>query len=91
MISKLRKDAVLYEKYEGKYSGRGAKKKYGKRLRYDLMPSKYLQKSEKKEDEIINYYAGVFWHKEFAEAIKVVVIVKIDIKKQKLGHAIAVQ
>ena len=88
LISKLRKDAVLYEKYEGKYSGRGAKKKYGKRVRYDLMSPKYLQKSEKKEGEIINYYAGVFWHKEFAEAIKVVIIVRLDLKKQKLGHAI---
>ncbi len=26
LISKLRKDAVLFEKYEGKYSGRGARK-----------------------------------------------------------------
>jgi hypothetical protein len=88
LISKLRRDAALFEKYDGKYSGRGAKKKYGKRLRFDLMPPRYLQKSEKKEDEIINYYAGVFWHKEFADELKVVVIVKIDLKKKKLGHAI---
>lgn len=88
LISKLRRDAVLFEKYEGKYSGRGAKKKYGARLKYDLMSPRYLQKSEKKEDAIINYYAGVFWHKEFSEALKVVIIVKIDLKKQKLGHAI---
>lgn len=88
LISKLRRDAVLFEKYEGPYRGKGRKKKYGKRLQYDLMPPKYLEKSEKKADEIINYYAGVFWHKEFAEAIKVVILVKIDLKKQKLGHAI---
>jgi putative transposase len=88
LISKLRRDAVLFEKYDGAYSGRGAKKKYGKRLRFDLMPPKYLRKSEKKADEIINYYAGEFWHKEFSEAIKVVIIVKIDVQKQKLGHAI---
>ena len=47
-----------------------------------------MQKSEDKEGQIINYYAGEFWHKEFAEALKVVIIVKIDVKKQKLGHAI---
>lgn len=88
LISKLRKDAVLVEKYEGKYSGRGAKKKYGARLKYDLMPLRYLEKVEKSETGFINYYAGVFWHKEFAEAIKVVIIVKIDVKRQKLGHAI---
>ena len=88
LISKLRRDTVLFEKYEGKYGGRGAKKKYGKRLRFDLMPVQYLQKVEKKEGEIINYYAGVFWHKEFVEQIKVVIIVKLNLKKQKLGHAI---
>ncbi len=66
-------------------------KKYGKRLRYDLMPVRYLQKVEKSEDGLINYYAGEFWHKEFSEAIKVVIIVKIDVKKQKLGHAPGVQ
>ena len=88
LISKLRRDTVLYEKYEGEQSGKGRKKKYGARLRYDLMPPEYLQKSEQKAGEIINYYAGVFWHKEFSEAIKVVVIVKIDLKKQKMGHAL---
>lgn len=88
LIGKLRKDTVLFERYHGKQSGNGRNKKYGKRLRFDLMPTKYLQKVEQKEDEIIHYYAGVFWHKEFAEQLKVVIIVKLDLKKQKLGHAI---
>jgi hypothetical protein len=89
LISKLRRDAVLFEKYEGEYAGRGARRKYGKRLRYDLLPVKYLQKSEREGDEIINYYAGEFWHKEFAEKLKVVIIVKIDVAKQKLGQGFA--
>lgn len=88
LISKLRKDAVLYEKYEGEYSGKGRRKKYGKRLRYDLLPLRYLQKSERAADEIINYYSGVFWHKEFAAPLKVVIIVKLDLAKRKMGHAI---
>ena len=88
LISKLRRDAVLFEKYEGEQAGRGARRKYGKRLKYDLLPLKYLQKSEEAGNEIINYYAGEFWHKEFAEKLKVVIIVKIDVAKQKLGHAI---
>jgi putative transposase len=88
LISKLRKDAVLYEKYEGQYGGKGPKRKYGKRLKYDLLPVRYLQQVEKTETGFINYYAGEFWHKEFAELIKVVIIVKIDVQKQKIGHAI---
>ena len=88
LISKLRRDAVLFEKYEGEQAKRGAKRKYGKRLRYDLLPVRHLQKSEREGNEIINYYAGEFWHKEFAEKLKVVIIVKIDVAKQKSGHAI---
>lgn len=88
LISKLRRDAALYEKYEGEYKGKGRKNRYGTRLKYDLMPVQYLQKSERKGDQIINYYSGVFLHKEFADEIKVVVIVKIDLKKKKIGHAL---
>jgi putative transposase len=88
LISKLRRDAVLFEKYEGEQARRGAKRKYGKRLRYDLLPLEYLQKSEREGNEIINYYAGEFWHKEFAGKLKVVIIVKIDVARQKSGHAI---
>ena len=88
LISKLRRDSVLYEQYDGEQSGKGRKKKYGARLKYDSLPPKYWQKSEHKGDEIINYYAGVFWHQEFAEAIQVVVIVRRQVKKKKEGHAI---
>lgn len=55
LISKLRKDTVLFEKYEGKYGGKGPKKKYGARLKYDLMPVRYLQKVEATETGFINY------------------------------------
>ena len=88
LISKMRKDAALYEKYEGKYGGRGAKKKYGTRLRFDLMPIKYLKKSERVGEIITNYYQGVFLHKDFGQAINVVIIKKLNTKTQKAGHAI---
>ena len=32
LISKLRKDAALFEKYEGEYSGKGRRGRYGKRF-----------------------------------------------------------
>lgn len=88
LISKLRKDSALIEKYEGQYSGRGARKKYGARLKYDLIPLKYLRKSERTGEVITNYYQGIFWHKEFAKAINVVMIVKINLKTQKVGQVI---
>ena len=69
LISKLRKDAALYEKYEGTYGGKGAKKKYGERLKYDILPPKYLRKSEREKEIITNYYQGLFLHKEFAKEL----------------------
>ena len=88
LISKLRKDAALYEKYEGEYGGRGPKNKYGNRLKYDLLPLKYLKKSEQIGETITNYYQGVFLHKDFGREINAVIIVKINLKTKKSGHAI---
>jgi putative transposase len=88
LISKLRKDAALYEKYEGTYGGKGAKKKYGERLKHDLLPVKYLRKSEQEKEIITNYYQGLFLHKEFGCELNVVIIVKLNLKTKKMGHAI---
>lgn len=88
LISKLRKDAAVFEKYEGKQNAKGAQKKYGERLKYDLLPTKYWRKSEPQGELITNYYQGLFWHKEFAKQINLVIIVKINLKTKRLGHAI---
>lgn len=88
LISKMRKDACLYEKYEGEQTGRGAKKKYGERLDYEHLGKKYLRKTERKGDVITNYYQGLFLHKEFARELNVVIIEKLNLKTFKRGHAI---
>lgn len=88
LISKLRKDAPLFEKYEGKYSGHGPPKKYAEQLNYQAMPRKYLKKTEVEENIITNYYQGIFLHKGFGMPLNVVVIVKTDLKKQKVGSVI---
>ncbi len=88
LISKMRRDAALFEKYVGGYGGRGAKRKYGKRLKYDLLPIKYLTHSERDGEIITNYYQGLFFHREFGREINVVIIVKINLKTKKAGHVI---
>jgi putative transposase len=88
LISKLRKDAALFEKHEGEYGGKGAKKKYGERIKCENLVAKYLKKSEKDEENITNYYQGIFLSKSFGGSLNVVVIEKIDVKKAKIGHAI---
>jgi putative transposase len=88
LISKLRKDAAVFEKYEGKYGGKGAKKRYGERINYEKLHAKYLKKSEKDKETITNYYQGNFLSKSFGGSLNVVIIEKIDVKKEKIGHAI---
>ena len=88
LVSKLRCDAALYEPYEGAYSGKGRRKKYGKKLNYDEIPAKYLQKSETKGGMTTNYYQGIFLNRKFSCPLNVVIIEKRDVEKGKIGHVI---
>ena len=88
LISKLRKDALLFEKYEGEYDGRGRRKRYGEKLNYGKLPKEYLKKSEQQDEIITNYYQGVLVSKSFGYELNVVVIEKIALKREKIGHAI---
>ena len=88
LISKLRKDAALYEKYEGPYRGRGARRKYGAKLDYDELPAKYLKKIEREGTVVTRYYEGIFLSKRFGMPLNAVIIEKFDLQTQKTGHAI---
>jgi putative transposase len=88
LISKLRCDAALFEQYEGESSGRGAKKKYGEKLRYQKLSPKYLKKSEFEGNLRTNYYQGIFLSKSFAAELNVVIVEKRDLKSRKCSHAI---
>lgn len=88
LISKLRSDAALFEKYTGEQARRGAKKKYGEKLDYQKLPPKYLKNSEQTGKLLTNYYQGVFLSKSFAEPLNVVIVEKKDFQTGKLGHAV---
>ena len=88
LVSKLRYDAALFEKYEGAYSGRGRRKKYGQKLNYEAIPRQFLQKSEIQEEIVTNYYQGKFVHRKFKSEINVVIIEKRKLKENKAGRVI---
>ncbi len=88
LISKLRRDAALFEKYQGVQSGRGPNKKYGRRLDYDNIPQRYWKKSKRQGEIITNYYEGIFLHKEFGCQLKIVIIEKINVGTKKVGHVV---
>lgn len=88
LISKLRKDAALFEKYKGEQPSRGRRRRYGEKLDYQKLPPVYLKKSEYSKDVVTNYYQGIFVHKSFAAELNVVIIEKINLQTEKLAHAI---
>ena len=88
LISKMRKDAALFEKYEGKYKGSGPPTKYGRQLDYDNLPQKYWKKGGRDGELITNYYQGIFLHKEFGRDLNVVIIERLNLQTKQIGHAI---
>jgi putative transposase len=66
-IAKLRHNAALYFPYDGPSSGRGKRKKYGKKLDWRHIPHAYLQSSSVDDDIQTNIYQLSLWHKKFAD------------------------
>jgi putative transposase len=88
LISKLRSDSALYMPYEGPYAGTGPRRKYGSKLDYHSIPEQYL-----KATTVENYlqtciYQAHLLHKEFAQSLNVVIIVKTNLHTQAKAHVI---
>lgn len=88
LVSKLRSDAALFEKYTGEQNGRGARKKYGKRLEYENLPLEYLKKSESEGDVQTNYYQARVVSKSFGCQLNVVIVEKRNRKTEKVARAL---
>jgi putative transposase len=52
------------------------------------LPKKYLKKSEPEGEILTNYYQGIFLNKSFGCELNVIIIEKINVKTEKIGHAI---
>ena len=88
LISKLRHDAALYFPYEGPYSGRGPHRKYGDQIDYDNLPDEYLQQITVEDDIETRLDQMTLLHKEFAQSLNVVFIVKTKLETQSRAHVV---
>lgn len=88
LISKLRHDAALYWPYAGVQNQRGAPRKYGDKLNYDHLPVQYLKESTLEAGIRTDIYQATLLHKEFAQALNVVIIIKTDLKTGKRAHVV---
>ena len=80
LISKLRYDAALYFPYEGHYSGRGPRKKYGDKIDYRNIPDSYLVETSIEDDIETRIYQAQMLHKDFPQPLNVVIITKTNLK-----------
>jgi hypothetical protein len=88
LISKLRCDAALYFPYTGPYAGRGPRRKYGDKVDYAHMPEKSLIATTVDGPMQTCVYQAQLLHKEFAQPLNVVIIVKTNLRTQAQAHVI---
>ena len=88
LISKLRHNSALYLPYDGPYSGRGPRRKYGQKLDYRNMPSEHLKATSIDKEIKTQIYQMSLWHKKFADLLNIVVIVKTNLKTNKTAHVV---
>jgi len=88
LISKLRHNAALYLPYEGGYSGRGRRRKYGSKLDYRNLPLACLKATSVSGQLHTAIYQVVLWHKTFPDLLNVVIIVKTNPRTGAQAHVI---
>jgi putative transposase len=88
LISKLRCDAALYFPYAGPYVGRGPRRKYGSKVDYAHMPETYLKETTVEGPIQTRVYQAQLLHKEFAQPLNVVLLVKTNLRTQAQAHVI---
>ena len=88
LLSKLRCDAALYFPYAGPYTGRGPRRKYGAKVDYDTLPSPYLKETAVEGPMQTCGYQMQLLHKEFAQPLNVVIIVKTNLRTQARAHVV---
>lgn len=88
LISKLRHDSALYLPYDNPEPDKKCRRKYGDKLKADRIPNTYLKDSKTDKGYKTNIYPLELLHKEFPQALNVVIIVKTNLKNLSTSHVI---
>ncbi|WP_341531530.1 transposase (plasmid) [Nostoc sp. UHCC 0302] len=88
IISKLRHDSALYIPYQDPDSSKRSRRKYGDKVDCFNIPDKYLCKSTIEDDIKTDIYQCTLLHKEFAQALNIVILVKTNLKTNARSHVI---
>jgi hypothetical protein len=88
LVSKWRYNSALYFPYDGPYSGRGPRRKYGQKLDDQNIASEDLQATSLEKEIETRIYQRLWWHKKFADLLNIVVIVKTNLPPHTTAHVV---
>jgi putative transposase len=88
LICKMRCDSALYIPYENPDPSRKCRRKYGDKIDYSCIPDKFFKKTETVDDIRTDFYQAQLFHKEFSQALNVVIIVRINVVTSHRTHAV---
>lgn len=84
LVSKLRYDSALYHPY----SGPDKRRKYGAKINPRQLSTKYLKQSRREGDWQTDIYQLPARHKEFAQPLNLVILLKTHRQTQQQAHVI---
>ena len=84
LVCKLRVDSALHFLYQGSKK----RQKYGDKINYGSLPVEYLKRTSIEAQVQTQIYQMPMRHKEFAEVLNIVVIVKTNLKSGARAHAV---
>ncbi len=88
LISKLRADSALYVPYVRIPAEPRTRRKYGARLDYQNLPDRYLKQTTVEKGIETRTYQATLLHREFAQPLNVVILVKTNLRTQAWAHVI---
>lgn len=88
IISKLRHDSALYIPYQDSDSNHHSRRKYGDKLNWGNISDEHLRQSMIEEVVQTDTYQATLLHKEFAQPLNVVILVKTNLKTNARSHVI---
>ena len=88
LISKLRHDAALHFLYDGPQSKAGRNRVYGDKIDYHNIPLQYLIDSTVEDGIQTDTYQMTMLHRDFAQMLNVIVIVKTNLKTRARAHVV---
>ena len=88
IISKLRCDSALYIPYQNPSPNQRSRRKYGEKLNWRNISQNYLRQSSIDEDIQTDIYQATLLHKEFAQPLNVVILLKTNLKTNARSHVI---